>query len=201
MKKTILIMLISVLGMGFVNAQVYVGGSVKFNTTTVKPEVGDKATTTSFSFAPEVGYSVNSKFELGIALNIDNSKTPLSNGTENKSNSWDIAPYARLSVVEFGKFSVWGQGGLFIGGGKDTQTIGGIENSQKFTRFGVGILPVLKYNLSDHFSLLANLNFLNFGFTQTNYKDAYTTTHFGFNVDSYNVATLGDISVGFVYKF
>jgi hypothetical protein len=192
MKKTILITLISVLGMGIANAQIYLGGSVGFGTNTTKPENGDKTTTTSFSFAPEVGYSLNSNFELGIALAIANSKTKFGNA-EDKSNSWAIAPYARLSVVEFGNFSVWGQAGLFVGGGE--------EHGLKGTSFGLGIQPVLKYNLSDHFSLLANLNFLNFGFSQTKIKDVSTTTNFGFNVDSYDVTTLGNISVGFVYKF
>ncbi|MDR0694537.1 MAG: porin family protein [Prevotellaceae bacterium] len=192
MKKTILIMLISVLCTGFANAQVYVGGSLGFGTETEKPEVGDKTTTTSFSFAPEVGYSLNSNFELGISLAIVNLKTDFGS-SESKSNAWSIAPYARLSVIEFGNFSVWGQANLFVGGGK--------QNSQKATSFGLNIQPVLKYNLSDHFSLLANLNFLNFGFSQTKIKDVSTTTSFGLGVDSYDVVTLGDISVGFVYKF
>ena len=192
MKKTILIMLVSVLCTGFVNAQVYLGGSLGFNTETEKPEIGDKTTTTSFSFAPEVGYSLSSKFDLGIALGISNSKTKV--GTvENKSNLWGIAPYARYSPVEFGKFSIWGQADLFIAGGE--------RNLQKFTSFGLDIHPVLKYDLSDHFSLLANLNFLNFGFSQTKIKDGSTTTNFGLGIDSGDVVTLGAISVGFVYKF
>jgi hypothetical protein len=193
MKKTILIVLISVLGAGFVNAQVYVGGAVGFGTETTKPDGGgDKTTTTSFSFAPEVGYALSSNFDLGIALNIANSKTKMGSA-EAKSNSWGIAPYARLSVVEFGNFSVWGQAGVFLDGGK--------VNGQKTTRFGLGILPVLKYNLSDHFSLLANLNFLNLGFSHTTRKDVDKTTNFGLGVDAGDVATLGDIAVGFIYKF
>jgi hypothetical protein len=192
MRKTILVMLVSVLCTGFVNAQVYLGGALGVNTGTTKPEVGDKTTTTSFSFSPEVGYSFSPKFDIGIALAISNLKTKFGNN-ENKSNAWGVAPYARLSVVEFGKFSVWGQGILFVGGGK--------ENNQKATSFGLTVQPVLKYNLSDHFSLLANLNFLNLGFSQTKIKDVSTTTNFGFGVDAGNVATLGAITVGFVYKF
>ena len=192
MKKTILIMLASVLCTGFVNAQVYLGCSLCFNTNTAKPEVGDKTTTTSFSFAPEVGYSLSSKFDIGIALGISNSKTKTGN-LEDKSNEWAIAPYARYSVVEFGKFSVLGQADLFIAGGE--------RNSQKFTSFGLDIHPVLKYDLSDRFSLLTNLNLLNFGFSQTKIKDVRTTTNFGLGIYSDDVATLGAISVGFIYKF
>ncbi|MDR2448940.1 MAG: hypothetical protein LBD52_03160 [Prevotellaceae bacterium] len=192
MKKTILIMLVSVLCTGFVNAQVYLGGSLGFGTETEKPEVGDKTKTTSFSFAPEIGFGLNSNFELGIALALTNLKTDFG-GNETKSNAWRVAPYARLSVIEFGNFSVWGQANLFVGGGE--------QNSQKATSFGLNIQPVLKYNLSDHFSLLANLNFLNLGFSQTKIKDVSTTTSFDLGVDSYNVVTLGDIAVGFIYKF
>jgi hypothetical protein len=213
MRKTILMLSVSVLCTGFVNAQVYLGGSLGVSTESTKPEVGYKTTGTSFSLAPEVGYGISDKFDIGIALGFSNSKTkqeiPSGTGTETvetKNNRWAVSPYARLSVVEFGKFSVWGQGNLFVGGEKQDNPN---NSTQKTTSFGLTIQPVLKYNLSDHFSLLANLNFLNLGFSQDKKKveipatptTTTTTTNFGFGVDAGNVATLGAIAVGFVYKF
>ncbi|MDR2087690.1 MAG: hypothetical protein LBP72_11060, partial [Dysgonamonadaceae bacterium] len=110
---------------------------------------------------------------------------------------WGLAPYARYSFVEFGKFSVWGSAALAFGGGET----GVGDNTEKFTAFGLDIHPVLKYDLSDKFTLLTNLNFLNIGFTQVNVKDAATVTNFGLGVDAGDVATLGAINIGFLYKF
>ncbi|MDR2085709.1 MAG: hypothetical protein LBP72_00880, partial [Dysgonamonadaceae bacterium] len=118
MKKTILVMLVAVFGMGFVNAQIYVGGSLGFTSGNTDPENGDKLGTSSFSFSPEVGYSLSPDFEVGIALEILNEKEDLTPDTESKSSGWGLAPYARYSFVEFGKFSVWGSAALAFGGGE-----------------------------------------------------------------------------------
>jgi hypothetical protein len=192
MKKVFLTMLISVLGMGFVNAQIYVGGSLSLGASSTKPEVGEDRTNSSFTLAPEVGYRLSPDFEVGASLTIANSTTD-DGTTEVKSNSWALSPYARYSFIEFGKFSIWGQAGLSLSGGE--------ANAQKSTSFGLNIQPVLKYNLSDKFDLLTNLNFLNIGFSQTSIKDVSTTARFNFGVNSGNVANLGGITVGFLYKF
>jgi hypothetical protein len=193
MKKTFLIMFISVLCAGFANAQIHLGGSLGFGTGHTKPTQGSKLKHTSFSINPEVGYTLNPNFEFGIALDLSNSKEDLAGGGEAKSNSWGVTPYARYSFIGFGKFSIWGQGNVFFSGGK--------ENSQKTTNFGLSIQPILKYDLSDHFTLSTSLNFLNIGFLQTKVKGASTTTNFGLGIDSKDVATLGAISVGVTYKF
>jgi hypothetical protein len=189
MKKVILTMLVAIVGMGFVNAQVYLGGSIGFGMNNSKPKKGDKVSQSAFSFAPEVGYSLNQDLDLGLKLNVLNEKME----DKSKSNSWAIAPYVNYSFVEFGRFGVWGQAELFVGGAK--------VNGLKSTSFGLNIQPVLKYSLSDNFLLTTNLNFLNVGFNQTKFKNTRTDTRFGIGVDANNVANTNDITVGFLYKF
>jgi hypothetical protein len=189
MKKAILAMFMAITGLGFVNAQVYLGGSLGFNTSNSKPENGKKTDQSSFSFTPEVGYSLDQDLDLGLKLGFSNNK----NWDDTKSNAWAIAPYVNYSFVEFGRFSVWGQGELFFGKSE--------ENKVKSTSFGLNIRPLLKYNLSDRFLLLTNLNFLNIGFAQTKIDKLRTDSSFDLGVNSNNVANTGNISIGFLYKF
>jgi hypothetical protein len=199
MKKVILVVLVAVAGVLSTNAQYYAGGSLNFGINTDKPKDGKKTTASSFGIAPEVGYSLSQDLDLGLAFNFNTSK----NASDLKSSGWKIAPYARYSFVEFGRFSVLGKGEIFFGGAT-RETNEGVKIKNESTVFGLAITPVLKYSLSDHFDLLSNLNFLNIGFSQTSEKsDGHKFTNNGFNlgVNTGNVATLGDISIGFAYKF
>ena len=106
--------------------------------------------------------------------------------------------------MEFGKFSVLGRAAFVVVGG--TSKLFGSD--LKTTGFGLNVTPVLMYNLSNHFALLADLNFLNLTFAQSsskrdNEKQGSDTT-FTFGVDSSNIAQLGSDSglmIGFAYKF
>jgi len=76
----------------------------------------------------------------------------------------------------------------------------------KTTNFGVGIVPGMQYNLTDHISMNCALNILELGFTseKTVTKDVdgqgteltEKTNEFGFGV---NYAT--PITIGFFYTF
>ncbi|MDR2085631.1 MAG: porin family protein [Dysgonamonadaceae bacterium] len=189
MKKVILTMFLAVSGLCLVSAQVYLGGSVGFSTSNSKPEKGTKTDQSSFSFIPEVGYSLNQDLDLGLKVGFGNNE--YADNTE--SSNWIVAPYVKYSFAEFGRFSVWGQGELFVGGAEN--------NKVKSSSFGLNIKPVLKYNLSDNFVLVTNLNFLNIGFAQTKTKNLKTDTGFSLGMNTNNVANTGNLSIGFIYKF
>jgi hypothetical protein len=189
MKKVILTMFVAVCGLGFANAQIYLGGSVGFSTNNSKPEKGNKTSQSSFSFAPEVGYSLNQDVDLGLKFNLSNKKMV----DKSKNKAWSVAPYVNYSLVSFGRFSVWEHGELFFGEAEISKA--------KNMSFGLNIQPVLKYDLSDNFLLLANLNFLNVGFSQTKYKNDKTDTNLSLGVNTNNVANTGNIAIGFLYKF
>lgn len=195
MKKVTLIMFVAVIGILSANAQFYLGGSLKFGTKTAKPEGGTKTTGSQFSIMPEAGYHLNQDLDLGLVLGFSNVKDQ----NDVKTSNWGVSPYARYSFVEFGRLSVWGQAAFFAGG-SDVDKL-----KTKSTVFGLTVSPVLKYSLSNRFDLMTNLNFFNIGFSQTSTKvdgkKVSTDTSFGLGINSYDIATLGNISIGFIYKF
>lgn len=220
MKKVFLLMMVVVLGATTASAQFFIGGSIGFDSKSYKPEGGEKSTSTSFNIKPEFGYSLTDKFDLGIAIGFDMTKDPSAVADkDDKTTGFEVAPFVRYSMVEFGKFSVLARGEVFFGTGKteeysetpDPATGNMIVNKTelKNTDFGVRIKPVLKYSLSDKFDLLADLNFMAIGFTSSSEKVGDTKigreTNFNFGVDSFNVTNFGSdmapLSIGFAFKF
>ena len=199
--------------MGFLaNAQLYVGGSIGFNNSVGKPHTGDERNKVmGFNFGPEVGYSLSDKMDVGAMLFLGTTKTTnlmdSDNKTVAKTNNWNFAPYVRYSLVEFGKFKVMGRASLFIGGqsGKTETTVAGTSlptvDDPSITRMGLGVTPVLSYNLSSNFVLLADLNFLNVGFSNSKVKEGRSTTRFDLGVDTDDAFRVGALTIGFAYKF
>ncbi|MDL2315155.1 hypothetical protein LJC16_02735, partial [Bacteroidales bacterium OttesenSCG-928-C19] len=126
-------------------------------------------------------------------------------------NNWQVAPYIRYSFVEFGKFKVLGKASLYVEGSKNDL----LATEVKTTEFGLNIVPMLTYDLSEKFALFTDLNFLGFGFAYNKVKDGNATTRFGLNIDANDVISVGGASVdmsngtfsdpliriGFAYKF
>jgi len=54
-----------------VNAQLYLGGSLGFNTS-VSKNGSSESTSSGLTFAPELGYSLNDKFDIGGAISFSN---------------------------------------------------------------------------------------------------------------------------------
>lgn len=194
MKKILLVVGLVFAGM-VANAQFYAGGSLGFGMQSEKNDDGDKiGTETVFSIAPEVGYSMNDRLDLGLSLDFGMWQYKPEGGDKTKSNSFRVAPYVRYSFVEFGRFKVMGKGELYCAFGEDV-------NEVKTTNFGIGITPVLGYNLSDNFILLANLNFFRLGFDYNKIKDGHETMSFGLGVDTNNALNTNNFQIGFAYIF
>ncbi|MDR2011052.1 MAG: porin family protein [Bacteroidales bacterium] len=187
----------------FANAQLYVGGSLGVNSTTYKPEAGEKTSLFGFSISPEVGYSLNDKMDIGleIGFSIASNKTEV---TVDKINTTDfsIAPYFRYSFCSFGKFKILGKASLFFGSHNVTTTpLAGDDIEIKSSRIGLAISPLFTYDVSDKLVLFTSLNFLNIGFTHNMYKDAGSETNFNLGLDMNNIKNLGNVTIGAAYKF
>ncbi|GHT77669.1 hypothetical protein AGMMS50262_19290 [Bacteroidia bacterium] len=210
MKKIILSTLIALLSIVSANAQFYIGGSFGYNSSTTKPEEGDKIKSSSFTISPEVGYHLNDKLELGLAVSVNpsTSNTIITVGRENivtatKTQIFLAAPYLRYSLFKFNKFNVLGSVILIAGKGR-TETeiensIFGIGNATeiKYTIFGASIYPTVIYDLSNKVAVFSNLNFFKLGFSQTKIKDGNTTTDFSFALDANDIL----LTIGLMYKF
>ena len=186
MKKIFVIVGLFVAGMT-VNAQLYMGGSAVFNFKTTDYEANiDSRTTLSMSLYPELGFFLSDRFSLGAEVGFGiQSDSYLDETTIN----FRFIPYARLSLFQAGKFEVLGKGSV------------NTDFKKNYTYFGIHIDPILAYNVNEKIILQANLNFLSLRTYYEGNKDNNSSIGFGFGVDANNVATLGSLRFGFIYKF
>ncbi len=172
MKKMILAALVAVASIS-ANAQVWVGGSLGFNYN----KNADDVKTTTFSIAPEVGYTLSDKWDIAIALE----ETNISQKDGDSMNTFAVNPYARYTFFQTGKV------GFFLDMGFNVATSNGIyaggivrELDDNTTEFGIGVRPGVKFAASDKVTFVASLGQL--GYRQIKNGDAKDNT-FGLNVD------------------
>lgn len=166
MKRIILSAIVAVCALS-ANAQFWGGGSVGFDVTDFK---GAPESQMTLNIAPEVGYSINEKWDAAVALRFGllNNR----NGIKDANvTTFEIEPYARYTFAEAGiaKFFVDG----YVGFGSYKPK--GVDAT---TSFSVGVRPGVKVALSDDISLVST--FGNLGYETV--KDTYDK--FGFNVDA-----------------
>lgn len=174
MKKAILAAIIAFTSMA-ASAQVWMGGSLGLNFT--KPEGGEVAT--SFSIAPEVGYTLSDKWDIAIALN---ESLTITDGAS--ANSISVEPYARYTFAKTGIVSFFVDGGFGIGSAAVAVGDGDDEEVGSAFAFSIGFKPGVKFAVSEKITLVAKLGFL--GYEQV--KDSYS--NFGLSVDN-NALSLG----------
>jgi len=174
-----------------------------------------KEVRSEFSFTPIVGYQKN-KFAVGGRIGYVKKNSFEAHGEwlndryykheiRIRTNRFGIQPFVRYTFVEYGNFSILANVGahLFSESIRFEYSIFG--NSKSGLCFGINLVPVVSYNLSQRISLEASLNFMNLGWNKTllaiitRYDE--TKTNFGFGAKSGNVVDVGVISLGFIYKF
>lgn len=203
--KKIMMTLAAVCVAATMNAQMYVGGTVGFLSTSDKTNPAAELTTTTFSINPEFGYQLDEKWGVGIALGFATSKVKAENTTVNpnvsvdsKVTTFEIKPYARYQCFAAGNFNV------FVDGGLDFKTISR-EDMKNEMDFGLFLTPGIAYNINQKWSMVAKLNDLfTFGYHKdavadvTGAPDAPTTIHAGLSTSGFN---LGSLSFGVYYNF
>ena len=180
MKKLFAVALVAMMSMT-VNAQVYVGGGIGFETSS---QDGDSET--YFKIMPELGYNLNENWALGIVLGYGESKTTVNNVSA-KVKAFEIAPYARYTFAKFDKVN------LFVDGTVDylhTDYAGAKNNT-----FGIGVKPGVAVNLNDKLSFVAHVGFLGYKNSKDDYDGAKAVNSFGVSVDGSN------LNFGVYYNF
>lgn len=160
------------------SAQVYIGGSIGYNSTDLG-DLGDKVST--FSIAPEVGFGLNENWTLGVSLKYEDTDV-------NDLSTFGIEPYARYTFKKWNKVSLFGEGYLAY----EHYNYG--DEDFKANGFGLGVRPGLAIAITDKFSLVTKLGNLGFSSVKPDYDDAESLTEFDFNID-------GAVSFGFYYTF
>lgn len=178
------------------NAQAWLGGNIGYTSTTNKIETNyysTDATSSNFSFAPEVGYDLDETWSVALRLSYahtDSYSVKLNNTTfSGKANSFAINPYVRYKFFNEGNFTVFVDGGITYG----TTHINGysdvIENPNFFN---IGFNPGIAYAISDDVTLVAHFGDLSYNITTTKAKryDVKST------ISAFNIGLDNSISFG-----
>jgi len=168
MKKLILSAVVALASMT-ANAQIWIGGELGFN---YHNNDATDASVTTFTVAPEIGYTLNDKWDLAIKLG-DQYTSP---DPGDSQNAFFVNPYARYTFYKTGKV------GFFLDGGFSIKT-GDFDGYDDETQFGVGIRPGVKFAASDNVTFVASFGGL--GYTKVG-----DISDFGFNVNG-NGLTFG----------
>jgi len=186
MKKTSIIVCLFIAGIT-ANAQFYLGGSTGLEIKNTSYANGNPSSSIFImEVYPELGYFLNKRWSVGGELGF---------GITNYSNSdktdfnLRFNPYVRYSIIQAGKFEIIGKGSI------------NPEFRSNYSYFGIHIDPILAYNLNDRIILQATLKFLTFRTYFEEYRDKDSSFGFKVGMDANNLANLGSLTVGFLYKF
>lgn len=168
------------------NAQVYVGGGLGFETSSQ-----DGNSTTAFKFLPEIGYNLDENWAVGIVFGY--SQTELNDDVDDegkvqkvKNKKFQISPYARYTFLKLDKVNV------FIDGGLDY--IHADNGGSKNNTFAIGVKPGVAVNLNDKLSFVSHFGWLGYKNSKDDYEGAKAVNTFGLNLDS-------NVSFGLYYNF
>ena len=182
MKKIIMMAVMAVAAVS-ANAQMWVGGNLGINTQTTKFEDTELSSGTNFEIAPEVGYNLNEKWAVAMAVSYaHNENCTVSFAGQSASgniNSFSIKPFVRYTFLKSGNFSAFCDGVLYY----TTTHAQGVENN--FNDSGVSFNPGIAYAITPKVSLIAHLGKL--GYNHEWFKvgdDFYKKDAFDFNISN-----------------
>ena len=179
MKKLFLIAALAVASLS-ASAQFYSGGALGFTRNAT-----DNITT--FTLAPEVGYTFNEDWSFGGVLDYEYRYTRGS-----KLNIFEISPYARYNYAALAedKLKFFVDAGIGFGVQKATGYDTGFV-------YHIGFRPGISYSLSEHYSIVAHLGNLGWeGATDKAAGEYGRKNKFTWNVFDWN-----DLMFGFYYSF
>lgn len=159
------------------NAQVYLGGQVSFQS------VDNGSTTSLWVVNPEIGYVLDENSAIGISLGygeLDKDKL----GT---AKVLTVNPYYRYTLAKFDKVS------LFIDGGFDFTQLK--YKTYKNNTWSVGVKPGVALNLNDKLSFVSHFGFLGYQNSKDDTTGAVATKTYGATIDATN------IKFGLYYNF
>ena len=175
----------------------FVGGSVAFKT--------DNEHSTLFNVAPEFGWKYNADWDLGVMANFGLDHKYMENvySMEGDTYGYGIGAFARYKVAEFGGAKLLLKGSV----GVDFATMSPADDAfdaETLTTLNASVIPMITYDISESFTLYANLNFLgvyagyNFENKDLGIEDGWSI---GAVADSTDVANTADFQIGFLYNF
>ncbi|MDR2148995.1 MAG: outer membrane beta-barrel protein [Tannerella sp.] len=217
-KQSLLILVISMMTVASGYAQFFVEGSMSVNQIGYErkyavEEETDLGKTVSFGLSPKVGYWFNDRVAAGISasyeISDETSKVLDQEDQAKKRNmpSIGISVFSRYKFFQIKKIAVLAEGSVGSNWRRDKMKEGSdIRIDQSSTSLYINVRPLLTYDLTDKYSLETICDFAGLIFNATSTKDEltgnkYKTNNFRFNTGSTLISSLGNISIGLIYKF
>lgn len=194
MKKIVLTSLVAVFTAASASAADYfVGGAASLNLNDEHANV--------MGIAPEVGWKYNDNWDFGIGAGF------LYNGdltvADTDRYEYGVDLFARYKVAQWGNFKLLLKGTVGADFATYSSDMDAIDGETSIA-LGASIAPMVTYDVSEAFTLYANLNFMGIsaGYTFENedlkIDDGWNIGLFG---DSANVLNTGSFQIGFLYNF
>lgn len=163
------------------NAQWWAGGEVGFTSS----HTNGVGTEKNFTIQPEVGYSLNDKFDVALSIGYTYASEKLNKklgGDKYSANAFEINPYVRYKFVKAGNFFAFVDGGIEYA----TCHYQGVSNNEN--QLGISITPGIAYNVSPKVTLVSHLG-EGLYYNHEWMKDTYHANNVGFRL--FNGITFG----------
>ena len=181
------------------NAQIWVGGEVGFTADKTTKNGNKVGNASYFNFIPEVGYTLNDKFDVALAIGLshyngngntaglnNNDIAVYNMGNSVNRNTFKLNPYVRYKFAKAGDFTFFVDGGFaFYMIHNNQYQVGG--ETKNANAWDLAIKPGVAYNISDKVSLVAHIGKLGY---QAGKWDDYKTNTFNMGVSG-NDLTFG----------
>lgn len=199
MKKIALTSLLAVFAVSGANAATnyFVGGSAAIAT--------DNDHASVLNIAPEFGWKYDSNWDFGVMAEFgyDHGYLPETYGMKGNAYTYGVGAFTRYKVAQFGNVNLLLKGGV----GVDFMTLSPDDDdidSETQTSINAAIIPMITYDISESFTLYANLNFLGV-YAGYNFKNEDLGIDKSWNIgafaDADSVANTSDFQIGFTYNF
>ena len=196
--------LVVVLTAAFIGAAVpafadgmWVAGSIGYENTNSKTKTDTgNSSNTAWSADPEVGYVFNKKWSGGIVAMYSSKQNATEyagfNFARDNVRTIGAAPFVKYKFLIIGNFTAFIKGKIFYNNTKvDSQNI-------SINSYGVSILPVIDYKLTDTWSACAALNFASIGYMYSTSDQSGSPSSDEFGLRTGNGSLF---NVGLVYHF
>ena len=197
-------------------AQLYVGGSIGYSTTTMHDGQGGSFSGSSYKFLPEAGFKLNDKMAVGGSIGILQGYAALGSFNPNDLKGFlemslsayadfsaddsrftctRIAPYFRYNLLSSRHVDIFVDAVLSIGAIKMRENDEGIwHDVSNFTAVEIAARPGFSYNIDSNVSIVGHLGSIGFQSLSIPDTDA-KITRLGMDLDSNNIL------IGFEYHF
>jgi len=164
--------------------QFYAGGTLGYfvnssNSSGATSSVGglttiNTASSSEFSISPEIGFTINDKFDAGLRFSYSTKSTKLPYGnTTINTTGYGIAPYCRYVLADVGDFRFLAKFLISYDTAKDD-----FHGAKALDTIGLLLSPVVEYKVTKYFSLVATAGAIGLSFSS---QGKVNSTTFGFN--------------------